>query len=211
MILLFGGRTMNKKIIGIFICMLFISTTIPITGIVLAGDEQNPEITDDENDMFKHPYFYVPEKSLKAIDILSAWFYENQNESDYLLIAVKVVDLNYLLFYRSTYAVEWWGQDDYVYTASLATQFRGLFSLAVVLRSYPNKVNLISTSFDKENNIVIFKIPKNLIGDPKPGDILKRTRASTGITFFGYYLDLYLALDTAPNFQSSGKNYIIQY
>lgn len=204
---------MDKKplirILYLLVIAQFIIIVVPLS--VFAGDEQNPEITDDENDMFKHPYFYVPNRSLKAIDILSAWFYEDQNESNYLFITIKVVDLNYLFFLRSTYLVEW-GHDAYVYTASLTTRFLGLYSVAVIQRSYPNKINLIRASFDKENNLVTFKIPKNLIENPQMGDVLTRTRAASAITTTGgYILDFYLAADTAPNFQASGKNYIIQY
>jgi hypothetical protein len=200
---------MKIKILVIFVIAQIIFVITPSSAF--AGDEQNPEITDYENDMFKHPYFKVPTRSLKAIDILSAWFYENQNESNFLFITIKVVDLNYLFFLRSAYTVTW-GHDVYVYTARLSTQFLGFYSIAVIQRSYPNKINFISASFDKENNLVTFKIPKNLIGNPQPGDILTRTRAGSAIsTASGYILDFYFALDVAPNYQASGKNYIIQF
>jgi len=198
-----------NRILYLLVIAQFFITVFPLSAF--AGDEQNPEITDDENDMFTHPYFYVPDRSLKAIDVLSAWFYEDQNESNYLFITIKVVDLNYLFLSRSTYSVEW-GHDVYVYTTRLTTRFLGLYSVAVLQRSYPNKIHFIRSSFDKEHDLVTFKIPKNLIDNPHPGDVLTRTRAGSSITItYGYFLDFYIAHDVAPNFQPSGKNYIIQY
>ncbi len=201
-------RSHLKRIFFLFVIAQLIVIVVPVS--VFAGDEQNPEITDDENDMYTHPYFYGPARSLKAIDIVSAWFHEDQNESDYLFITIKVVDLNHL-WLRSTYMVEW-GHEVYVYTASLSTQFFGLFSVAVLLRSYPVRIHFVKTIFDKEDNLVTFIIPKNFIDNPLPGDVLTRTRAASTISVaFGNYLDFYFAFDMAPDFQPSGKNYIVQY
>jgi len=199
---------MKIKILAIFIIAQFIFIIVPSS--VFAGDEQNPEITDYEDDMFKHPYFKVPTRSINAIDILSAWFYENQNESNFLFITIKVVDLNYLFYLRSTYFITW-RHNYYVYDARLCTQFLGLYSITVIQRSYPNKINFISASFDRQNNLVTFKIPKNLIGNPQPGDILTCTRAASAISTTLNILDFYFAFDSAPNYQASGKNYIIQF
>jgi len=55
---------MKIKILAIFIIAQFIFIIVPSS--VFAGDEQNPEINDDENDMFKHPYFKVPNRSSKS-------------------------------------------------------------------------------------------------------------------------------------------------
>ena len=41
---------MKKKFIGIFICALLIATMMPITGTVLAGDENDPEIVGEIED-----------------------------------------------------------------------------------------------------------------------------------------------------------------
>jgi hypothetical protein len=64
---------MKKKIVGIFICTLLITTILPITGTILAGDEEDPEIVDEpDDDVFDY------------LDIISAWFYEKEEEPDYL-------------------------------------------------------------------------------------------------------------------------------
>lgn len=43
---------MNKKIIGICICMLLITTTLSITGSVTARDEKNPEVKNSNERSF---------------------------------------------------------------------------------------------------------------------------------------------------------------
>ena len=50
--ILFGGgrKNMNKEIVGIFVCMLLVATLLPITGSVIAGDEEDPEIEDEDGD-----------------------------------------------------------------------------------------------------------------------------------------------------------------
>jgi len=197
-----------KGFLSLFVIGLFI-IFVPLS--VGAGDEQDPEITDDEHDMFQHPYFYLPQRSLDAVDMVSAWFSEDQNESNYLFITIKVVDLQYLFFLRSTYLVEW-GHGDYVYTGRLTTQFLGLYSIASLQRSYPNRIHIIRAFVDKQHDLVTFKIPKEFIDDPQPGEVLTRTRvASTITTTSGYLLDFYLVFDIAPDHQASGKDYIIRY
>jgi len=86
---------MKKKIIGILICTLLISTILPITETVFAGDENDPEIKDEKGDTL-----------LKHFDIVSAWFFENADETDFLFVSIKVNDLKN---YRAggTYLVEW--------------------------------------------------------------------------------------------------------
>jgi hypothetical protein len=39
-----GKESMKKKIIGFLVCMLLVTTTLPMTAI--AGDEEHPEIKD---------------------------------------------------------------------------------------------------------------------------------------------------------------------
>ncbi len=197
-----------KGLFSLFVIGLFV-IVVPLS--VIAGDEQNPEITDESGDMFQHPYFYLPQRSLDAVDIKCAWFYEEYNESDFLFISIKVVDLHYLPVLRSTYLFEC-GHGDYVYSGRLTTQFLGLYSIGILLRSYPSRIHFIRASFDTDHDRVTFKIPKKFIDDPQPGEVLTRTRvASTITTTSGYFLDFYLVFDTAPDHQASGKDYMIQY
>jgi len=79
---------MKSKIVGIFVCMLLITTIVPIT--VLAGDPENPELKDGVGDVLGT----WPQQSLKKIDMEAAWFYEDSSNQDYLYISLKIVDLD---------------------------------------------------------------------------------------------------------------------
>ena len=54
---------MKKKIVGMFVCTLLIATILPITGNVIAGSEEDPEVEDRIFDVnmfckgFKSPPF----------------------------------------------------------------------------------------------------------------------------------------------------------
>ena len=75
---MFGGNDAKKKMVGVFVCMLILTTTFS----VMAGDEINPEITDNEGDARNH------------LDIISAWFYEKMEKPDYLYIIIKICSYN---------------------------------------------------------------------------------------------------------------------
>ena len=79
---------MKSKIVGIFVCMLLITTLIPI--IASAGDPENPEVEDRVGDVIG----YVPQQSSKKIDMVSAWVYEDSSNPDYLYISLKILDLD---------------------------------------------------------------------------------------------------------------------
>ncbi|RLF57931.1 MAG: hypothetical protein DRN27_06715 [Thermoplasmata archaeon] len=73
-----------KKMIVIQICiMLIITTIIPITGIVTAGSEEYPEIIDETDS-----------NVVNYLDIISAWFFENKEEPNYLYMALKIKKIN---------------------------------------------------------------------------------------------------------------------
>ena len=69
-----------KKIICIFVCTLLITIILPIA--VSAGDEQNPEIVDE-----------IGDTPLSLLDIESAWFYENEEEPEFLFVSMKILFL----------------------------------------------------------------------------------------------------------------------
>ena len=81
-----------KKIIGIFIVILLITNILPMT--VIAGDEENPEISDEIGDAFGN------------VDINSVWFSEKSEEPDYLFVHMK---LNHMRLYKiqQTFAAFW--------------------------------------------------------------------------------------------------------
>jgi hypothetical protein len=209
-----GKENMRNKIIGIFVCMLLITTILPITAI--AGDEQNPEIQDTpENDVF--PY----------LDIISAWFFEKSNEPGYLFTSLKLTEITGYRFkqhltigwehngiecaaglfigygkpwfaFDAGYGHGWWFQEHYINISGEYNQSTGIFTC---------------------------KIPKEVINNPKQGDVLTNTYALTfqRFGFIGrlgfnriflpsliYSIFKKSIRDIAPD-TGYGKDYIIQY
>ena len=197
---------MKRKIIGIFICTLFIATILPITITVFAGDEENPEIVDDTGDT-----------NLGFLDIKSAWFYENTDEPDYLFTALKIKDLKET--YNAVFSIRW-TYNDVVYVSGLETyyfrdiEFRsGLRQRATYWqwKSMPDCFGL----FDQDTNIITWKILKSNIGSPQKNDVLTNTEASAVAGFplsFVYFFTGKDYRDFAPDrYGDYGQDYIIQY
>ena len=97
---------MKKKIVSIFFCMLLIASVFSMTGIVIAGDEENPEIVDEEGDVFGPLCYIFPQKVFSFLDIVAAWFYENPDEPDYLNVAIKLNDLDFKSWH-TIYSMMW--------------------------------------------------------------------------------------------------------
>ena len=107
-----------KKIIGIFICMLLIISFLSITDTVLAGNEEDPEIVDEIDDIFgtfiRNPRIFNFFKALKIfnidnfdfMDIKSAWFYESPDQQDTLCCAIELKNLEFIN-QRTIYAMHW--------------------------------------------------------------------------------------------------------
>ena len=196
---------------------LLITTVLPITGTVIAGDENDPEIVDDpDTDVFDY------------LDIISAWFYENADEPDYLFTALKIKEISPLhlkqhltvhwkhngvecasglhigygdpwFSYSAGYGHGWWFQEHYVE---------------------------IEGEYDAESGIIICKIPKSIINDPQKGDVLENTYALTFERFgfigrLGFSRPIIRSIifmlagkdlvDFAPESTDYGRDYIIQY
>ena len=72
---------MQRKIFTILICTLFITLSVSMN--VFAGSEEDPEILDEEDSaVFDH------------LDIISAWFYEKEEEQEFLFTALKLKEIN---------------------------------------------------------------------------------------------------------------------
>ena len=194
---------MNKKIIGIFVCVLLISNIIPVT--VMAGDEENPEIIDELNDT-----------DLDKLDINSVWFYEKLNEPEYLFISMKIKNLNEKI--NAVFSVTWFyngikyvsGLDTFFYREKV---FRsGLYQRATH-RQWKSMPECEGT-YDVDTNIITWKIFKENIGNPQEDSVLTKTRASAVL---GFPLSLLLFFivdyrDFAPNIITEyGKDYILNY
>lgn len=79
---------MWKKLVVFCICMLLFMTLLPMN--VTAGDPENPDVKDRIYDVIG----FLPISVNKRIDIVSAWFYEEESDPDNLHITLKILDLN---------------------------------------------------------------------------------------------------------------------
>jgi hypothetical protein len=206
---------MNKKIIIIISCLILLNPII--TYNIIAGSEEDPEITDELEDDIQD-----------NLNIISAWFFEKEEEPDYLYTALKLknidtmklkqhlvviwehngvhcsaglyigYDLEFWISYQGGYGHGWWFEEHY---------------------------QVIEGEFDEETGIIICKTPKNIINNPEKGDVLTNTRAHAfkRFGFIGrmgfdrwfihsliYYIFCKSASDFAPN-DGYGRDYIIQY
>lgn len=205
---------MTKKIISFSFCLLLITMILPTC--VIAGDEQNPEIEDiSENDVF--PY----------LDILSAWFFEKEDEPGYLYISMKLTQINgYRLKQHLT--VHW----EHNGVECAAAMFIGYGEPWFLFEAgyghgwwfQEHYVN-ISGEYNMSTGIFTCKIPKEIINNPQKDDVLTNTYALTfqRFGFIGrlgfdriflpfmiytiFHKDIH---DVGPD-EGYGKDYNIQY
>ena len=197
---------MKRKILGMFVCTLLIATILPITGTILAGDEEDPEIVDGTGDT-----------DLGFLDIESAWFYEKTDESDYLFTALKIKDLKEA--FNAVFSIRW-AYNDVVYVSGLSTyyyrdkEFRGGLRQRATYWQWKSMPECIGI-FDQNTDIITWKMLKSNIGNPQKGDVLTNTEASAVAGFplsFIYFFTGKDYRDFAPdNYGDYGQDYIIQY
>jgi len=220
---------MKKKIIGLFVCMLFFTTILPITAI--AGDENDPEITDNLNDQFgplvdyptrvrtKIALTLLQMNSFDFIDIYSAWFYENEFEPNYLYAALKLKDLS-VNPQRAIYTIHWKCNGvPYAVWSHLYNNGQNYTGSVGVDRRFNYRWHDAEVTYDFNRSIVTFKMDKKYIGDPQPGDLLIRTFAWTALRFNFEPLTLLfgsgeLIKDAAPFLENNtdyGRDYVIQF
>ena len=224
---------MKRKIIGIFVCTLLIATMLPITGTVIAGSEEDPEIIDNEDDWFgsfiDHPIKYqifhaiglLTMESYDFLDIKSAWFYEQSDEPEYLFASIKLNDLE-VISQRAVYTIHWtfngikYAIGSHIYNNGLNSScLVGLDKHFSIFSKFKNA----ESYYDFENDIITFKFKKEYAGDLQQGDILTNTWAWTALRFNYEPMTILfsngeLVKDAAPFIESNndyGKEYIIQY
>lgn len=195
------------------------TTILPITA--QAGDEENPEITDTLGDAFGN------------IDMKSIWFFEKSEEPNYLFVSMKINEPK-LYKIQQTFAV-FWEYNGIEYGCGL---FIGLYILGWELWDAgeyinsapgggPNYFEIDKGTYDKTTGIITWKIPKEIIGKPTPGDVITKTwsNAFQRYGFLGLIgltrpiIDMLAKIvfgnslwDYAPNRSDEfGLDYIIQY
>ena len=210
-----------KRIIKIFLTLLIICSLF-LTSCAFAGDEENPEVTDEINDIFG-PLIEDPDlfSRMKAtgrlgdienfdfIDIVSAWFYENSDEPDFLYSAVKVKNLEFKDD-RGIYAMHW-VYNDLEYGVGVHTHSDGKYKSFFAGISPSGPYEKVTGSFDLEKNIVTFRIPKILIGYPSKGDILTQTDAWNALRFKIESATWPYGGELAKDWAGYGQDYEIQY
>jgi hypothetical protein len=220
---------MKKKIVGIFVCMLLITTILPITA--MAGDENDPEITDNLNDQFgalvDHPtrmrtriaLTLLQMNSFDFVDIHSAWFYENEFESDYLYAALKLKDLR-IITQDAVYSVRWtFNGVAYCVWSHIYNKGQNISCQVGLDKRFPYGSQDADVTYDFDRDIVTFKMDKKYIGDPQPGNLLIKTWTWTALRFNSeplclLFSDGELVKDAAPfieNKQDYGRDYQILY
>ena len=197
---------MKKKIICIFVLTLLITTILPITETVIAGDEENPEIVDVTGDT-----------DLGFLDIESAWFYEKADESDYLFTALKIKDLKEA--FNAVLSIRW-AYNDVVYVSGVSTyyykdkEFRSGLRQRATYRQWKSMPECIGI-FDQNTDIITWKILKSNIGNPQRGNVLTNTEASAVAGFPLSFISFFIGKDYrdfAPDdYGDYGQDYIIQY
>ena len=157
---------MKKKIISLFISILFISSLN-----VLAENFNDPEISDPTGDAFGY------------LDIHSVWFYEDENEPDFLFVAMKINEPSYYKF-QQTFSVFWKYKNE-EYACGLILGFGlGEHWEKSSAGKYVNRApgggpdyynNLEIGEYSLEDGIITWRIPKDLIGNPQKNDVLSHT------------------------------------
>ena len=205
---------MKKKLIGIFISMLFFTTILPLTSSVIA-DEPDPQITDDIGDAFGY------------IDIDSIWFFEQEETPEFLYVSMKIDEPSFTTF-QQTFAV-FWKHNNIRYCCSLHLGFSLDEWESYNAGKYQKRdqdMNNISGDYNFETGIITWSIPKERIGNPEKGDILDNTWSNAfrrlgfigRIGFTRYVLDAIILRifgnnmwDYAPERGNYGEQYIIRY
>jgi len=208
---------MKKKICGIFVCTLLIATILPITGSVIAGDENDPEIVDDpDTDVFDY------------LDIISAWFYKKADEPDYLFTALKIKEIN-PLHLKQHLTVHWEHNGVECASGMHIGYGKPWFDFSAGYGHgwwFQEHYQRIEGEYNEETGIIICKIPKSIINNPQKGDVLTNTYVLT-FERFGFIgrmgLDRAIlrsifflifgkdVVDFAPESTDYGRDYIIQY
>ena len=203
---------MKRKIVGMFVCMLLITTILPLT--VMAGDEQHPEIKDIAGDAFGY------------IDINSIWFFENKTTPEFLYVSMKINGPREYVP-QQTFAVMWTYKNiEYACALGVGFSLNHWLNFDIVIGPHDNQIIPINGTYNFETGIITWKIPKSIIGNPQTGDVLMSTWSNAfrrlgflgRIGFTRTYLDLIILLvfgnnmwDFAPNIGEYGLDYAIQY
>lgn len=193
-----------KKIwAGVCIFMFFIPASI--TAIC----SSEPIVTDDTEDVMGLLAFLFPQEKISFLDIESALFYENPDEPDYLYASIKFVDLT-MRKWHTIYSIIWEYNGERYY---LSVHYREYGDVATYSTLHGEYTEKITGTFDVDNDIVTFIIPKKSIGNPQPGDMLTKPQVLTSLRPFKRDRPLLLRIfgEIGKDYAASDNNYVILY
>jgi hypothetical protein len=205
----------KRKIIPIFVMVLMISVSFTI--VVSAGSEEDPEIVDEEDT-----------DVLGYLDVVSAWFFEKEEEPEYLFTSLKMNKIS--PYYLKQHLVVHWTHNGIKCASGMFVGYgQPWFDFSAGYGHgwwFEEHYQRIEGEYDKKTGIITCKIPKSIINNPQQGDVLENTYASA-FKRFGFIgrmgFDrailrsiLFLLLgkdvvDFAPESTDYGRDYIIQY
>ncbi len=206
---------MRKKIVGLFVCMLLITTILPLT--VLAGDPENPEFVDKIRDVNLFGVIPIPlQMQYTYADIVAAWLHEENANPEYLSVSLQIRDL-----------VEKTESLEAIYDISLTCKNDRFIVMLHInpegihpfwVGRFLDESNDIAQWFecegtaDIDTNVITWLVPKEFLGNPSKGSritsidplaILRFTDVS-GLPLIDLFKDL-------PWNAMTSKDYVIQY
>ena len=203
---------MRKKPLCFF--MSFILLSIMFSSVIHAGDSQQPEIVDEIGDAFGY------------IDITSVWFYEKEEEPNYLFVDMEINTPSETTF-QQTFAAFWtFGRVTYFVSLHLGFDFFNWTKYNTGIHRTRLYIFPVEGTYDFDSGIITWKISKDLVGNPQPGDVLTNTWSNAfrrlgfiGRIGFTRYLPDAIILrvfgnnmwDYAPERGSYGSDYVIKY
>ncbi len=194
-----------NKILSIMCIPIFL---IPIS--IASIENPEPIIIDDTEDVMGLLAKIFPQEEISFLDIESAWFTENTDEPDYIYASIKFVDLT-MRKWHTIYSIIWEYKGE---TYFVSGHYREYGTVSTYSAAYGENAEKITGSFDVENDIVTFIIPKNTISNPQPGEELTNPQVLTSLRPFkrDQRLILFLILaEIGKDYANSENKYIIQY
>jgi hypothetical protein len=205
----------HKIVAGMCIGMLLIVSMVSI--IVNAGDEENPEVEDKKRDVKLFGLFRVtPQFFLKHVDVISTWFHEDSNNPEYLYVSLKLRDIeSRTRVLEAIYDVDWtYNNKRYIANVNTFPSGVGTYYIGKSLDWDDDfeSWNTCAGTYNFENDVITWEVPKNAIGSPQPGDVLNNISPHTHLRFTYEsglpMMDLFK--DLSGNAKTT-KEYIIQY
>lgn len=204
---------MKKYLTSLIVCLLVVGL---IPQLVNAGDQNNPEITDPENDVLLFGQFASPifNRILKHMDILSVWFYEKSDEPNIVYATLKLQAVKQILL-MGIYGIDWY-YDGLEYT--VITIFKHGKENASGIQIQGTNFTPVKDFYtiDEVNNTITWAIPKETIGNLTHGDILDSPVAIAGVRFCSDALANLMLKRFGANcigldITEKGKDYMILY